>query len=156
MQGQTALHWAARRGYASVVAELLSHGANVHYLYYLVIPPPPQPPPPPPPRPPSIFLDCCCTPVQFITPTSSSRSPLNFHKSLPEFSHNLLSAPPYSFFFSKGWHPLLRKLLCSLLLLAQSFVSLLKDNEDAKKSYPFFFLLNPLFPQPPQNVFHVP
>lgn len=32
MQGQTALHWAARRGYATVVAELLCHGADVHAL----------------------------------------------------------------------------------------------------------------------------
>ena len=32
MQGQTALHWAARRGYATVVKELLSHGADVHAL----------------------------------------------------------------------------------------------------------------------------
>ena len=32
MQGQTALHWAARRGYATVVAELLQHGADVHAI----------------------------------------------------------------------------------------------------------------------------
>ncbi len=30
MQGQSALHWAARRGYASVVRELLAHSADVN------------------------------------------------------------------------------------------------------------------------------
>ena len=65
MQGQTALHWAARRGYASVVAELLRHGANVHALEYEVSTSPSDAPPPPSPR--RVHPDCLCTPVQFIT-----------------------------------------------------------------------------------------
>ena len=43
-QGQTALHWAARRGYATVVAELLRHGADVHAVDCEVSPSPTTPP----------------------------------------------------------------------------------------------------------------
>ena len=32
LQGQTPLHWAARRGYASVVKELVSRGADVNAI----------------------------------------------------------------------------------------------------------------------------